>query len=169
MRRRQLARAVAPNLSVRSARFEDVSAMLLLIEGAIEHGCRDHYDGAQRRAVYLGYASHLFVEAPGPFVALVAELRGQLAGVAQVDVASGALRALFVDQTIQGQGLGRALLAAVEARARAAGCPRLRGAMSLNAVGFYARAGFHPCAGPERLFGAGVRVPVAWMEKSLRA
>jgi putative acetyltransferase len=168
-RRQQRARAVAPTLSLRSARFEDVSALLLLIEGAIARGCRDHYDRAQRRAVYLGYASNLFVDALGPFVTLVAEIGGRPAAVAQLDVAAGALRALFVDEALQGQGLGRALLAAVEARARAAGCRRLRGAMSLNAVPFYARAGFHPCDGPDRLVGAGVRVPVAWMEKSLRA
>ena len=130
---------------MRAARFEDVSAILRLIEGAIEHGCRDHYDRAQRRAVYLGYASNLFADAVGPFQTLAAEIGGQLAAVAQLDVAAGALRALFVDAALQGQGVGRALLAAVEARARAAGCSRLRGAMSLNAVPFYAQAGFLPC------------------------
>jgi GNAT superfamily N-acetyltransferase len=77
------------------------------------------------------------------------------------------LRALFVDAAVQGRGLGRALLAAVEARARAAGCPRIRGAMSLNAVSFYARAGFRPRGRPEQLHSAGISVPVVWMEKSL--
>ena len=168
MRRRQLARAGAPTLSVRAARFEDVSAILRLIEEAIEHGCRDHYDRVQRRAVYLGYASNLFVDAVGPFRTLAAEIGGQLVAVAQLDVAEGALRALFVDAATQGQGVGRALLAAVEDRARAAGCARLRGAMSLNAVAFYAHAGFRPCGGPMRLLSAGLRVPVTWMEKSLR-
>jgi len=169
VRRRQIAEANAPTLSVRAARFEDVAAMLRLIEGAIERGCRDHYDGAQRRAVYLGYASNLFVDAVRPFDTLVAEIGGQLVAVAQVDVAAGALRALFVDAALQRQGVGRALLATVEARARAAGCGRLRGAMSLNAVPFYLQAGFRPRAGPTRLLNAGVRVPVAWMEKTLRA
>ena len=169
MRRRQLPRLDAPALSVRATRFEDVAAMLRLIEGAIGHGCRDHYDAAQRRAVYLGYASNLFVDALGPFETLAAEMGGRLAAVAQLDVAAGTLRALFVDAAVQGQGLGSALLAAVEARARAAGCSRLRGAMSLNAVRFYARAGFVACGGPERLHSTGVRVPVLWMEKSLRA
>jgi putative acetyltransferase len=168
MRRRQIARADAPTLSVRAASFEDVSAVLRLIEGAIEHGCREHYDRAQRRAVYIGYASNLFIDAVGPFQTLAAEIGGQLAAVAQLDVATAALRALFVDAAVQGQGVGRALLAAVEARARAAGCLRLRGAMSLNAVPFYVQAGFLPCAGPARLLSAGLRVPVTWMEKSLR-
>lgn len=169
MRRRQLARADAPTLSVRAARFEDVSPILRLIEAAIEHGCRDHYDSRQRQAVYLGYASNLFADAVGPFHTLVAEIGGQLAAAAQLDVATGALRALFVDAALQGHGVGRALLAAVEERARAAGCSRLRGAMSRNAVPFYLQAGYAPCSGPARLLSAGLRVPVTWMEKSLRA
>jgi GNAT superfamily N-acetyltransferase len=168
MRPRRLPPAHAPTLSLRAARFEDVPALLQLIEGAIEHGCGEHYDRVQRRAVYLGYASSLFVDALGPFRTVVAEVEGRLAAVAQLDVDAGALRALFVDADVQGQGLGRAVLAAVEARARAAGCTRLRGAMSLNAVPFYAGAGFLPCGGPTRLRSAGVRVPVVWMEKSLR-
>ena len=155
-------------MSVRVARFEDVPPILRLIEGAIEHGCRDTYDLDQRRAVYLVYASNLFVDAVGPFETLAVEIGGQLAAVAQLDLDAGALRALFVDAAIQGQGVGRAVLAAVEARARAAGCTRLRGAMSLNAVPFYARAGFRPSGGPARLVSAGLQVPVAWMEKSLR-
>ena len=67
MRRRQLAKTGAPTLSVRAARFEEVGAILRLIEDASEHGCREHYDGVQRRAVYLAYASHLFVDVLGPF------------------------------------------------------------------------------------------------------
>jgi hypothetical protein len=39
--------------------------------------------------------------------------------------------------------------------------------MSLNAVPFYARAGFRPYDRPGLLRTAGVQVPVLWMEKSL--
>ena len=101
-------------MSVRAARFEDVAAILGLIEGAIDHGCRDHYGPAQRRAVYLVYASNLFADAVGPFQTLVAEIGGQLAGVAQLDVDAGALRALFVDAATPRAGRGAALLAAEE-------------------------------------------------------
>jgi GNAT superfamily N-acetyltransferase len=168
MPRRLLAPTNAPTLVVRAGRFEDVSAILRLIEGAVEHGCRDHYDAAQLRAVFVGYASNLYVDAVGPFEMLVAEIGGELAAVAQVDVDGGVLRALFVDAATQGQGVGRVLLAAAEARAREAGCSRLRGAMSLNAVPFYAQAGYRPSGGPARLLTGGLRVPVTWMEKSLR-
>jgi GNAT superfamily N-acetyltransferase len=166
--RRQLSRAGAPNLALRAARFEDVSPLLQLIERAIEHGCGGQYDGAQRRAVFLGYASNLFVDALGPFETLVAEIDGRMAAVAQLDLDAGVLRALFVDAGLQGRGIGRALLAAVETRARAAGCSRLRGAMSLNAVPFYASVGFRARGGQARLRSADVQVPVVWMEKSLR-
>jgi putative acetyltransferase len=167
VRRRQISEAGAPPLSTRAARFEDVAGILRLIERAIEHGCREHYDEAQRRAVYLGYASSMFVDAVSPLETTAAEINGQLAAVAQLDTGVGALRALFVDAPFQGQGLGGALLAAVEARARAAGCARLGGAMSLNAVPFYARAGFHAAPGPDRLMTAGIRVPVVRMVKLL--
>jgi GNAT superfamily N-acetyltransferase len=154
-------------LFLRQARFEDVPQLLRLIEAAIEQGCRVHYDAAQRRAVYLGYASNLFIDALGPFETLVAEVAGRPIAVAQLDLAGEALRALFVDAAVQGRGLGRAMLAAVEARARAGGCARLGGAMSLNAVPFYRRAGFRPRGGPDRLRSAEVQVPVQWMEKAL--
>ena len=167
MKQRELLPAGAPSMSIHFARFEDVSGILRLIERAIEHGCRDDYDQRQRRSVYLGYASSLFIEALGPFETLVAEISGRLVGATQLDPRTGLLRALFVDAGFQGQGVGHALLAAIESRARAAHCERLCGAMSLNAVGFYGRAGFRARGGPEGLRGAPTWVPVLWMEKSL--
>ena len=41
--------------------------------------------------------------------------------------------------------------------------------MALNAVPFYARAGFRACGGPERLSSTGVLVPIVRMEKLLDA
>ena len=74
-----------------------------------------------------------------------------------------------MDAAIQGQGVGRALLAAAEARARAAGCSSLRGAMSLNAVSLLCARGLPAfAAGRRGLLSAGLRVPVTWMEKALR-
>jgi len=167
--RQGLSRERAPGLSLRQAGFDDVPPLLRLIERAIAHGCRYHYERTQRRAVFLGYASNLFVDVVRPFDTIVAEIDGRPAAVAQLDAATGTLRALFVDAALQGRGVGRALLAAVEQRACAAGCAHLRGAMSLNAVPFYQAAGFRPCRGRRtRLVSAGVQVPVIWLEKPLR-
>jgi len=157
------------SLRMRRARFEEVADILRLIRRAVEHACRDHYGRAQRREVLWSYVSTLYVDVLGPSETIVAELDQRLVGVAQLDPSNGRLRALFVDAAFQGRGAGRALLAEVEQRASARGCARLHGAMSLNAVPFYTRAGFRPCAGPDRLAAvrADVAVPVVRMEKPL--
>jgi len=160
-----------PFLEPRAVRFEDVAEILRVVGRAIALGCRDHYDAGQRAAVFASYASVLFVEALGPYEAVVAELEGRIVAYAQLDAATSRLRALFVDAEYQGRGVGRALLADVEARAARRGCARLHGAMSLNAVAFYARAGFRALGGEERLMSAseGVHISVVRMEKRLRA
>jgi putative acetyltransferase len=155
------------SLRTRAACFEDVPDVLRLIQRAVEHGCRGHYDPHQRRAVYASYAATLFVDTWGPFETIVAEQQGQVVAVAQLDLADERLRALFVDAHFQQRGVGQTLLAHMEARAVKRGCMRLHGAMSLNAVPFYLRAGFRRCLGPERLVTLGVSVPVVRMEKDL--
>jgi GNAT superfamily N-acetyltransferase len=153
----------------RTVRFDELAEVLRLIRRAIEHGCRDHYDSLQRDAVYLSYASTLFGEALAPHVTIAVDgAGGEIVAVAQLDPSAARLRALFVEGDRQQRGLGSALLADVEARALAHGCVSLNGAMSLNAVPFYARAGFRRFAGPERLTTAGVHVPVVRMRKDLR-
>jgi GNAT superfamily N-acetyltransferase len=154
-------------LSIRVARFEDVAAILRLIERALAQGCRDVYDERQRRAVFLGYASSMFIDALGPFETAVAMMGEQLVGAAQIDPRSGLLRALFVDGPLQGQGLGRPLLEHAEARVRAAGFARMSGAMSLNAVAFYRRSGFRARGRVQHVLVGSIFVPVLWMEKAL--
>jgi putative acetyltransferase len=150
-------------------RFDELGQVLRLIRRAIDRGCRDHYDEQQRDAVFVSYASTLFGEALAPFETIAAlGARGEIVAVAQFDPSASRMRALFVDDDRQQRGLGSALLAAIEERALARGCISMNGAMSLNAVAFYHRAGFRPCAGPERLTTAGVHVPVVRMRKDLR-
>jgi GNAT superfamily N-acetyltransferase len=145
-----------------------VPALLRLIERSLEHGSRGHYRPEQRRAVYLSYAAVMYLDVvSGHYETTLADRQGQLVGMAQLDPAAGRLRALFVDGPLQGQGIGRLLLAHVEERALKWGCTRLQGAMSRNAVPFYARAGFRPCPGTDRLQHFGVTVPIVTMEKIL--
>jgi GNAT superfamily N-acetyltransferase len=152
---------------IRALRFDDVAEVLRLIQRAIAGGCRDHYSLRQRAAVFANYAHTLFVESLGPFENRAAEQQGRLVGFAQLDPGSDRLRALFVDAVVQGRGVGGALRADIEARARRHGCARLQGAMSLNAISFYTRAGFHPSGGAENLMAGGVSIPIMRMEKPL--
>jgi GNAT superfamily N-acetyltransferase len=158
----------SPPPALRTLRFEDVPDVLRLVGRAVAFGCRDFYDDDQMAAVRAAYAGTLFIEALGSFESVVAEVGGRLAGFAQLDPAAGRLRGLFVDARDQGRGVGRALLAEIEARAARHGCARVHGAMSLNAVPFYARAGFRALGGPERLSSSGVAVPILRMEKRLQ-
>src|SRR4051812_15413970 len=140
---RQPRATTAPSaLRMRRARFEEVGDILRLVRRAVEHGCREHYRRAQRREVLWSYVSSLYVDVLGPSETVVAELDARLVGMAQLDPAIGRLRALFVDAPFQARGVGHALLAEIERRAISRGCTRLHGAMSLNAVPFYTRAGF---------------------------
>jgi putative acetyltransferase len=156
-------------LTVRPARFEDVPDVLRLVQRAIEAGCRPQYRPEQRRAVFLSYAQSLFVEVLAPFETVIAQRRRRMVGLCQLDLGAGRLRALFIDADFQGGGHGRELLDWAEGRASAARLRRLHGAMSLNAVPFYASAGYQPCAGNQWLRHMGIAVPVLPMEKFLPA
>jgi GNAT superfamily N-acetyltransferase len=159
-------------MELRPARFDEIPEVLRLVQRSVAFGCRAHYGPDQQAAVFATYARALFVEALGPFESIVAELGGRIVAFAQVDTRRAHLRALFVDDTCQRHGVGRALLAEVEARAARHGCSRLHGAMSLNAAPFYAGAGF-VARGAETLKatsldgGATVNVPIIRMEKRL--
>jgi GNAT superfamily N-acetyltransferase len=158
----------SPSLEMRLVRFEDVPEILRLVQRAVAHGCRDHYDPSQMAAVYASYAQTLFADARGPIENVAAEQEGRIIAFAQLDPASARLRALFVDAALQRRGVGRVLLAEIEARALRNGCTRLHGAMSLNAIPFYTQVGFRPCGRVENLTATGVPVPIVRMEKHLR-
>ncbi|MDI3318057.1 MAG: DinB family protein [Bacillota bacterium] len=77
--------------------------------------------------------------------ALVAYLDGQPAGAATWHADDDECELVSLDATRQGRGVGSALLAAVEERARAAGCRRLWLVTSndnLDALRFYQRRGY---------------------------
>jgi GNAT superfamily N-acetyltransferase len=155
-------------LELRPIELEEVTAILGLIQRAIERGCRERYDPAQRHAAFRTYAEELFAEPPGLFESIVVTQNESPVGFAQFDPATGRLRALFVDGDVQHLGIGTFLITEIERRVRAQGGRRLYGAMSLDAVPFYTLAGFRPLGGPERRASAGVSVPVVRMEKLFR-
>ncbi len=71
----------------------------------------------------------------------VAERRGEVAGFAETED-SGHVDCLYVHHLHQGAGVGSALLAAIEARAKARGIRRLFADVSLTAHPFFLAKGF---------------------------
>lgn len=77
------------------------------------------------------------------------------------------VRAVYVHPAHARAGVGRRLLAAVEARARASGCEELRLEASLNAVDFYAAHGWVEGPRIARALSAGPQLECVVMTKRL--
>lgn len=78
--------------------------------------------------------------------------------------ARGRIRKVFVEPGVAGRGLGRVLVEAAEARARAAGLRGFVVRANLNAVPFYQRLGYRT-TGPGGMLVAGREVAMTMMEK----
>ena len=79
-------------------------------------------------------------------------------------VARGRIRKVFVEPGVAGRGLGRVLVEAAEARARAAGLDAFVVRANLNAVAFYERLGYR-ATGPGGMTVGGREVAMTMMEK----
>lgn len=71
---------------------------------------------------------------------LVAEREGAIVGTASLD--GEVVRTVFVTPAVQGCGVGRALMSAIELMAKQAGVQRLAVPSSLTARAFYALLGY---------------------------
>lgn len=92
---------------------------------------------------------------------------GAPVGYGVLDPLAGEVDAVFVDPQQHGRGIGRMLLAALEAAAHAAGHRRLHLSASLNAVPFYERAGFVALRHELYPHRSGIGIPSVYMEKPL--
>ena len=79
----------------------------------------------------------------------------------------GHVRHVAVHPKAGGQGLGRALMGAVMAQARAQGMRRLRAWSTLNAVPFYRALGFEDPQPLSVLLGGGTVLPSMQLERAL--
>lgn len=135
---------------------------------AIRHGAASHYD-ADAIAAWTGRLTpakcgeRLLTRAM--FVA--EDDDGRIAGYAQLDPADGVVEAVYVDPDFARQGIGRALLAALEDEARRLGIDRLVLESSLNAVPFYAAQGYGKDA--DLASGDGRAIACTLMSKRLDA
>lgn len=152
---------------LRRATLDDIAPLWELRTRSIDYSGPDHYT-PEVLAIWLAApapaALQWHIEHGG---GLVAVEDGAILGYAVLDPLSGEVDAAFVDPLRQGLGIGRVLLDALEANARAGGIERLFLSASLNAVAFYERAGF--VAVREELYPhrSGIGIPSVFMEKVL--
>jgi putative acetyltransferase len=153
--------------SQRPATEADLAPLWSLRTRAVRIGCASHYapDVIETWCAAPPPATMpLLLRAGG---GIVAEEAGRMLGYAVLDAETGEVDAVFVDPAAHGQGIGRMLLAALEAMAREQDVEKLFLSASLNAVAFYERAGFRMLR--ERLtpHRSGIAIRAVLMEKRL--
>ena len=136
-------------LHLRPYREGDTPALIALFRETIHSVNRRDYSPAQLAAwapAEIDEAAWAARQAENH--TLLAGIDGALAGFAEL-TAEGHLHMLFVHKDHQGEGIARALLAAMEARAHAAGQSEITTDASLTAQPFFQRQGFRRLAEQE--------------------
>lgn len=131
-------------VKIRDAVEADRDAVARVHADAIRHAVSDRYATAQVEAWAGVPSTQRYGDAARSGRVFVAEEGGRVVGYGQFDVATGEVEATYVLPGHQGRGVGRALLAEAERRARRAGFDSIFVSASLNALEFYAHAGFEP-------------------------
>lgn len=152
---------------LRPARQEDQAAVASLHQRSVRELCRTHYDAAELAewTSALASADYGALLEAGP--AVVACSDADVVGFGLVDLDGGLVRAVYVDPAWPGRGVGGLILDWLEALAREAGCEALRLHATLNAVGFYLRAGYTNDGPGENRLPSGVLLRCAMMSKTL--
>jgi len=155
-------------MRLRRAQPADAAELQAIHARAIRHGCAAHYPAGDLAAWIARATPAYLVDSIATRYVVVAERDdGRLAGFAQLHAQEGAVEAVYVDPDFARRGVGRALMGALEAAARAFGLPGLVGEASRNSVPFYAAQGFaHECWS-EHSLGGGHRIACAVMTKRL--
>src|SRR5471030_2452079 len=156
-------------IALRPALVSDIDTLWALRTEAVRLGCATHYAPEQitvwtASPVPAAYETML-AEGGG----IVAMLDDALVGYAMLDLAKHEVDAVFVDPARAGLGIGKRLLAALELLARARGIARLHLSASLNAVPFYAAAGFTALREEAYAHPSGISLASVAMEKVLAA
>lgn len=99
--------------------------------------------------------------------AIVATLERQATGFGILDIKAQTIEAVFVSPEHAGNGIGRQLMAGLEALAARSGLTRLQLSSSLNAVNFYTRAGYQTDSKTRFSHPAGFALDCHLMSKQL--
>lgn len=125
---------------VRVARESDTADISAVILQALrESNARDYGPDIIRR-VEPSFSPSAVLKLMGKRRVFVATIAGRIVGTASLD--GEVVRTVFVAPDVQGQGVGKRLMAEVELAARRSGVKSLTVPSSLTAEVFYSRLGF---------------------------
>ena len=156
-------------ITLRPALPHDIDALWALRTIAVRVSCATHY-AAEQISVWTASpvpASYGAMLAAGN--GIVALQNDAIVGYAMLDADKQEVDAVFVDPAHAGLGIGKRLLTALEQLARGRGIARLQLSASLNAVPFYAAAGFTALRQEAYAHPSGISLASVAMEKALAA
>ena len=153
--------------SVRRARQEDSEAIVRMHVASIRELCRTHYRPEEIEAWAAPRGINFYFKAIERKEFYVAEEGGEIVGFGTLNLAGGEVEAVYVHPSATRRGVGLKLLSTLEGRAREAGLKSLHLCASLNAVGFYERAGFGRQHDTSHRLANGVEIACVLMSKEL--
>jgi putative acetyltransferase len=154
---------------IRRAGLADKEAIWRVHTAAIRETCKSHYTqeeieawaGARKPESY-GLSINT-----GDF--FVAEENRVVAGFGHLNREKGEIEAVYVRPNFERRGIGSKILRTLEDAARAHGLTSLHLSSSLNAVGFYERAGYEPQHEAKHPLQGGIEIPCVHMVKELKS
>jgi putative acetyltransferase len=156
------------SFSVRRARREDDGAISRMHVASIRELCCAHYRPEEIEAWAAPRGIDFYVKAIERKEFYVAEDGGEVIGFGTLNVEGGEVEAVYVHPAAIRRGVGLKLLRTLEERARESGLKSLHLCASLNAVGFYERAGFRRERDTSHRLADGVEIACVLMSKELR-
>jgi putative acetyltransferase len=152
---------------IRAATARDVPAILDLHRASILALCKGPYSDEQLTQWTAPLSAELYAKLLATHQVLVQERGDELDGFGVLDLQSGLVNATYVAPSRAREGVGSALLAALEQQARARGLARLHLHATLNAIGFYAKLGYIQDGAATNRLPSGVELPCVRMHKQL--
>lgn len=153
------------NILIRPAQVNDATAICAVVRNSIEHCCQlDHKNDP---ALLAGWLANKTVENTERWlnntqnIALVAQVGAEVQGFAMAK--QDELMLLYATPQVRYQGVGKALLQAIEEKLKAANVTLLRLESTLTAQDFYQRNGFQTTGELDLSFG----IPAQAMSKSI--
>lgn len=153
--------------ALRRATAADAAAMWTLRQDAIRQTCRGRYPDEMLERWASSPLPETFPTNIDKGYFLVGVAATRIAGFAALNVGNAEVDAVFVAPDQGRRGLGRLLLAELEAEAIRAGLRTLGLSASLNAVAFYRATGYHALRDDSYTTSAGVTIACVRMEKQL--
>ena len=153
--------------NIRRANQSDNESIWRVHTSAIREVCRQQYTEEQVEGWSSFLKPNSYEEVIETREFFVAEEDGAIVGFGQLNLEKREVEAVYVSPEKLGCGIGYQLLQTLEQKATAHGLSKLQLSSTLNAVGFYERAGYSRLHDSKHSLPNGMELSCVYMEKAL--